>query len=93
MPEIEALAQEFAGRATVVKIDIDRFLFVEKNVRYQFKITSLPLLIVFKDGQEVSRLVGSDRATIPAIRDAVTAALADAEPEVRPAASTGSRTQ
>lgn len=73
---MEALAKEFAGRATVVKLDIDTLWFQNRKLVERYQITSLPLFIVFKDGHEVARLAGKDHANKTRAHEALTAALA-----------------
>ncbi|GIX47537.1 MAG: thioredoxin [Candidatus Tectimicrobiota bacterium] len=53
-PVIEALAVEFAGRATVAKLNVDDF----PALAVRFGIRTIPTLLFFKDGQVVERLVG-----------------------------------
>ncbi len=53
-PIVEELAQEMAGKATVAKVDTDQSV----NVAAKFEVTSIPTLILFKDGQLVKRVVG-----------------------------------
>ncbi len=53
-PIIEDLAREMQGKATVAKLDIEN----AQQVTGQFGVTSIPTLIVFKDGKEVKRFVG-----------------------------------
>ena len=53
-PVLEQVAKEIKGKATVAKIDIDS----EQNTASHFQITSVPTMILFKDGKEVNRLVG-----------------------------------
>ncbi|MBL8059647.1 MAG: thioredoxin [Chthonomonas sp.] len=54
-PSIEALATEFAGKADVVKVDVDS----AGDVAARYGIMSIPALLVFKDGKEVDRMVGA----------------------------------
>ncbi len=42
------------GKAVVGKVDIDE----QPELRDQYGIMSIPTLIVFKDGKEVSRVLG-----------------------------------
>ncbi len=51
-PVLERVALE--GKAVISKIDIDSAQSVAGN----FRVTSVPTLILFKDGEEVGRLVG-----------------------------------
>lgn len=53
-PIVEEVAEHFAGRATIAKIDIDS----EQQTAMEFQVTSVPTMILFKDGKEVERLVG-----------------------------------
>ena len=53
-PVVELLANTLKGKARVGKLDIDQ----APNVATNLQITSVPTLIVFKDGQEVKRVVG-----------------------------------
>ena len=50
-PIVEALAEEGYN---VGKIDVDQ----EMGLAQQFKVMSIPTLLIFKGGQEVHRLVG-----------------------------------
>jgi thioredoxin 1 len=52
---LENLATEFDGRLTIAKVNTD------ENVTKagQLGIQGIPTLIIFKDGKEVNRLVGS----------------------------------
>src|SRR5690349_3894646 len=54
-PHVEALATELQGKAKVVKIDVDE----HSDVASRYGIMSIPALVVFKNGQEVDRLVGA----------------------------------
>ncbi len=53
-PAIEQLAEEFDGRATVAKVNVDE----NPALSERFKVTSIPTLILFRDGQVVDRLTG-----------------------------------
>lgn len=53
-PELEALAPEYAGRASVIKVNVDEF----SSIAQQYKVMGIPTLLIFKEGKEVSRLVG-----------------------------------
>ncbi len=54
-PTIEALAQEYAGKADVYKVDVDN----ASDVASRYGIMSIPALLVFKGGKEVERMVGA----------------------------------
>lgn len=53
-PVIEELASEMNGKASIAKVDIENSQQTASN----FHVTSIPTLILFKDGQEVKRIVG-----------------------------------
>ena len=71
------MAEEFKDRVTVVKVDIDRLFLVDRTVREQFKIESLPLNLIYKDGLEVARLAGAEQTGKAQMRDALLRALED----------------
>jgi thioredoxin 1 len=54
-PHVEAIADEMSGQAKVFKVDVDS----NRDISSQYGIMSIPALLVFKDGQEVDRHVGS----------------------------------
>ncbi|WP_211286827.1 thioredoxin [Paraferrimonas sedimenticola] len=51
-PIIEELAQEFAGRAKVAKVNVAD----GPEVAQQYGIRSIPYVLVFKDGEKVDEL-------------------------------------
>jgi thioredoxin 1 len=53
-PTVDALAQEFSGRATVAKLNVDE----NPNVPGKFMIRGIPTLLLFKNGQLEETLVG-----------------------------------
>jgi thioredoxin 1 len=54
-PHVEKLAQEFAGRAVVAKLNVD-----ENPVTAQrFNVMSIPTLLIFKNGNVVDTIVGA----------------------------------
>ena len=54
-PSIEQIAQEYAGKAKVFKIDVD----AESDLATKYGIMSIPALVLFKGGKEVDRMVGA----------------------------------
>ena len=54
-PLVERLGREHAGRLKVVKLNVDEA--PELSDRYQ--VRGIPLLVLFRDGSEVDRLVGA----------------------------------
>lgn len=53
-PEIEKLADAYAGKAKVVKINVDQ----EQALAMEFNVSSIPALFVVKDGKVVAKEVG-----------------------------------
>ena len=53
-PVVEQLAQAYAGRITVAKINVDE----EPELAQQYGVQSIPCLLYFKNGQPVGELVG-----------------------------------
>lgn len=53
-PVLEELAQDYEGKADIVKLDVDE----NPNTAAKFEVMSIPTLIVFKDGQPVDKVVG-----------------------------------
>jgi len=53
-PTIVELAKEYNGKALIGKLDVDE----NPATAEKFQVFSIPTMILFKDGQEVDRLVG-----------------------------------
>jgi thioredoxin 1 len=53
-PTVEALAAEYAGKATVGKLNVDD----NPNTAFKFQIRGIPTLLIFKGGLVVESLVG-----------------------------------
>ncbi len=53
-PIVEELAQEMQGQAHIAKLDVEH----AQNVATKYGVHSIPTIILFKDGQEVKRVVG-----------------------------------
>lgn len=69
-PVVEQLSRDLAGRLKVAKVNAD----VAPGVSGQHGITGIPTLLLYRNGQEVDRLVGA--APPPRLRAWVEAALA-----------------
>ena len=54
-PIVEELAEEFDGKAKVIKVDVDQ----NQDVAGQFGIRSIPTIVFFKNGEEVDRVIGA----------------------------------
>jgi len=53
-PTIVELASEYSGKILIGKLDVDE----NPQTAEKFQVFSIPTVIVFKDGQEVERIVG-----------------------------------
>jgi thioredoxin 1 len=53
-PRLEAVAEQYAGRVPVYRIDIECDLAIEER----FGVKSIPTILVFRNGKETERLDG-----------------------------------
>jgi thioredoxin 1 len=53
-PALDELARELAGRARVVKVDVDE----HPELAREYEIASIPCLVIFRNGKEARRMVG-----------------------------------
>ncbi|MFC1656059.1 thioredoxin [Patescibacteria group bacterium] len=53
-PVIEELAGEYEGKVKVGKLDVDE----NPETAGKFGVQSIPTIIIFKDGQEVDKMMG-----------------------------------
>lgn len=53
-PVVDSVAEEFAGKAKVGKLDTDS----NRGVSVKYGITAIPTVIVFKNGQVAKKFVG-----------------------------------
>jgi thioredoxin 1 len=54
-PAVDELASKYAGKVKVGKMNIDEHQMVPQ----QYNVMSIPMLLVFKNGQPVSQVVGA----------------------------------
>ncbi|HEV7645489.1 MAG TPA: thioredoxin [Pyrinomonadaceae bacterium] len=54
-PIVDQLAQEFSGRVRVGKLNVDE----NPSSSARFHVQSIPMLLIFKDGKEIDRLIGA----------------------------------
>ena len=54
-PVLEEIAKAYDGKAKIVKINIDD----NQNTPAQFGVRSIPTLILFKNGNEVEKVIGA----------------------------------
>jgi thioredoxin 1 len=63
-PIIEELASEYTDKAVIAKLDVDN----AQAAASKLNVTSIPTVILFKNGQEVTRVVGvRDKKTFAAM--------------------------
>ena len=53
-PVLEEVAKDLQGKVVVAKLDIDK----NQKVAGNYQVTSVPTMILFKNGKEAGRLVG-----------------------------------
>ena len=53
-PVVEELAEEYEGRISFCKVDVDQ----NPKIASKYGIMSIPTLILFKDGKPLSNIVG-----------------------------------
>ena len=54
-PELKALADEYAGRVVVGKVNVDE----QSELAKKFQVMSIPMLVVVKDGEVVHKTIGA----------------------------------
>ncbi len=54
-PVLEDLAQEYQGEIVIAKMNVDN----NRKVPNQFGVSSIPTMVLFKDGESVERMVGA----------------------------------
>jgi len=53
-PIIDELADQYQGKAVIVKVDVDE----NQALAGQYGVMSIPTVVIFKNGQEVNKQVG-----------------------------------
>ncbi len=65
-PALEAVAEQYGENAAILKFNVD----VDPNVAVKYQVRGIPTLVLFKDGKEAGRLVGTqEKAQISALID------------------------
>ena len=54
-PIIEELAGEYAGKMKVGKLNVDD----NSETAMKYQVQSIPTILIFKDGQEIQRIIGA----------------------------------
>ncbi len=55
-PVIEQIADQYAGKIKVAKLDTD----TNQNTAVRFNVRSIPTIMLFKDGKHVDTIIGAD---------------------------------
>lgn len=59
-PDFAKVAATFDGKATFVKVDVDN----NPDSSVKFSLSSLPTVLIFKDGKQIKRFVGLVKAPV-----------------------------
>ena len=54
-PVVDHLADDFAGRAKVGKVNVDE----QNELAGKFRIMSIPTILIFKNGEVVEKIIGA----------------------------------
>lgn len=54
-PVVDQLADDFAGRAKVGKVNVDE----QNELAGKFRIMSIPTILIFKNGEVVEKIIGA----------------------------------
>lgn len=66
-PTIEALAEQYAGKVKIAKVNVDE----APQTASQWRIQSIPAIIAFRNGVEVGRVIGNAPAQVKALVDSL----------------------
>jgi thioredoxin 1 len=53
-PILEELTQEYSGKLTIAKLDVDQ----NQQTAQKYRVMSIPTMIIFKEGKPVANIVG-----------------------------------
>ena len=53
-PMLDELANDYKGKAAIAKVDVDS----AGGLAQEFSVSSIPTLLIMKNGQEVNRFIG-----------------------------------
>jgi thioredoxin 1 len=54
-PSVDAIAEEYSGKAKVYKVNVDE----QPEIASRYGVQSIPTLTIFKDGKVADQIVGS----------------------------------
>ena len=66
-PILDEIADEHAGAVTIAKLNVDE----APNTAREFEVMSIPTMLVFKNGEQVAKMIGAKS------KDAIVAELAE----------------
>ncbi|MCK9575037.1 MAG: thioredoxin [Clostridia bacterium] len=58
-PIFEQVAEELGGKSILAKLNIDENMIIAQ----QYNVMSIPTIIIFKEGQEIERIIGLRQKT------------------------------
>ncbi len=59
-PTLDEIAAKYQGKATVLKVDTDKF----PNLAVKFDVSGIPALFLFKNGKVVENFVGLQQSAV-----------------------------
>jgi len=59
-PIIDQVAEQYAGRVTVIKVNVDE----DADHAIAYEVRHTPTVVLFRDGQEVDRIVGAGKLAL-----------------------------
>lgn len=60
LPIMDELSKDFEGRASICKVNVDK----ERALARQYGVSSIPTILLMKDGQVVERIVGAQSKSV-----------------------------
>ena len=60
LPIMDQLSKDFKGRASICKVNVDE----ERALARQYGVSSIPTILLMKDGQVVERIVGAQSKSV-----------------------------
>jgi len=57
VPILDELAEEYSGRVTIVRVDVDQ----NPKSAARYSIMAIPTLLIFKNGKPITNIVGAKR--------------------------------
>ena len=70
-PHLEAVGQDLAGQAVIAKVNVDE----EQQLAFNYKVQSIPKLVLFKGGEVVAEMNGMPRNPRVTLKELIEQAL------------------